>query len=73
MDVSYKKLWIVLLQKGLTKIQLREGAGFSSATQTKLNKNELVALSVLVSICRYLQCDIGDIMEVLKNGEIKEK
>ena len=42
---------------------------FSRATLTKMNKNENVALSVLVNICRYLKCDIGDIMELLPEGD----
>lgn len=65
MDVSYKKLWIVLIEKGLTKEKMiREGI-VSRATITKMNKDKIVALSVLIKICRYLKCDIGDIMEVL--------
>lgn len=65
MNVSYKKLWIRLIEQGKTKMDLRKGANFSPATLTKLNKNELVALSVLVNICHSLKCDIGDIMEVI--------
>ena len=69
MDVSYKKLWIMLIEKGIKKDQLIADGMFSRATLTKMNKNENVALSVLVNICRYLKCDIGDIMEVLPIGD----
>lgn len=69
MDVSYKKLWIMLIEKGIKKDQLIADRMFSRATLTKMNKNENVALSVLVNICRYLKCDIGDIMEVLPKGD----
>ena len=69
MDVSYKKLWIMLIEKGIKKDQLIDDGMFSRATLTKMNKNENVALSVLVNICRYLKCDIGDIVEVLPEGD----
>ena len=69
MDVSYKKLWIMLIEKGIKKDQLITDGMFSRATLTKMNKNENVALSVLVNICRYLKCDIGDIMELLPEGD----
>ncbi len=64
MPVNYKKLWILLIEKGITKVQLREMAKISTATLTKLNKNEYVALEVLTRICKVLKCDIGDIVEV---------
>lgn len=67
MLVSYKKLWIMLIEKNMSKMELRQKAGFSPATLTKLNKDELVALSVLVNICKTLDCNIGDIMDVLKD------
>lgn len=69
MDVSYKKLWIMLIEKGIKKEKLIVEGLLSRATLTKMNKNEKVALSVLVNICRYLKCDIGDIMEVLPEGD----
>ena len=64
MPVNYKKLWILLIEKEITKVQLREMAKISTATLTKLNKNEYVALEVLTRICKVLKCDIGDIVEV---------
>ena len=64
MPVNYKKLWILLIEKGITKSQLRQMTNMSTATLTKLNKNEYVALEVLTRICRVLSCDIGDIVEV---------
>ena len=74
MEVSYKKLWILLIEKGLSKVRLRELADISPATLTKLNKDEHVALSVLVRICKCLECDIGDIMEVkYENSEIQKR
>lgn len=64
MPVSYKKLWILLIERGISKVQFREMAKISTATLTKLNKNEYVALEVLTRICKVLECDIGDIVEV---------
>lgn len=64
MQPNYKKLWILLAHKEISKVQLRKDLKMASSTLTKLNKNEVVALSLLLKICDYLKCDIGDIMEV---------
>ena len=61
MEISYKKLWVMLIQKDITKSQLRTDIGLSAGTMSKLNKGEEVALSILLRICDYLECDIGDI------------
>lgn len=63
--VSYNKLWKLLIDKRMKKKNLSEKAGISANTLAKMGKNELVSLDVLVRICRALQCDIGDIMEIL--------
>ena len=67
--VDYKKLWILLLEKKITKPQFRTKLGLSSATMTKLNKNELVSTEIIVRICKMLDCDIGDIVEVVRKGD----
>lgn len=64
--IDYKKLWILLIEKNMTKPQLRKAAEISPSTFTKLNKNELVSMDVLVRICNVLDCDIGDIAEIVK-------
>ncbi len=69
MSVSYKKLWVLLAEKEISKADLRKMADIAPSTMTKLNKNELVALSILVKICDKLNCDIGDIMEVIKTDK----
>lgn len=61
MRISYKKLWVLLIQKDITKVELKRDVGISAGTMSKLNKGEEVALSVLLRICNYLNCDIGDI------------
>lgn len=69
MKISYKKLWVMLIQRDITKVQLRAGVGISAGTMSKLNKGEDVALSVLLRICDYLNCDIGDICEAVRTGK----
>lgn len=70
--VDYKKLWILLLEKKITKPQFRVMLGLSPATMTKLNKNELVSMEVLVRICNALKCDIGDIVETIPVESIEK-
>ncbi len=65
MEVSYKKLWKILIDKGMKKKDLREVAGISWASVTKLSKGEPVSMEVLMKICKALGCDIGDIMELI--------
>ena len=64
-SINYKKLWILLLQKNISKQNFREMCNISTGTMTKLNKNQEVALSVIVKICNTLDCDIADICEVV--------
>ena len=67
MKMSYKKLWMLLIQKDISKAILRKDVGLSTGTMSKLNKGEEVALSVLMRICNYLDCDIGDICEIVRD------
>lgn len=69
MDVCYNKLFKLLIDKGMKRTELRLAIGISPNTLTKLSNNEYVSMEVLVKICRVLQCDVGDIMEVVKNPE----
>lgn len=70
MKISYKKLWILLIEKNISTVQFRKELNIASGTMTKLRKNEEVALSVLLRICEYLNCNIGDICDaVLDNNE----
>lgn len=66
MKISYKKLWVMLIEKDIAKSTLREATHLSPGTMSKLNKGEEVALSVLLRICDYLNCDIGDICEAVR-------
>ena len=65
MKIYYKKLWVLLIQKDITKPQLRKDLKLATGTMSKLNKNEEVSMSVMLRICEYLNCDIGDICEVV--------
>lgn len=66
MKISYKKLWMLLIERDITKPQLRKVLSLATGTMSKLNKGEDVALSVLLRICEYLDCDIGDICEAVR-------
>lgn len=66
MGVSYKKLFKLLIDRGMKKKDLQEAAGLSPASITKLAKDEYVRLEVLVKVCSALDVDIGDIMEVVR-------
>ena len=66
MSISYKKLWVLLIEKDITRAQMRRDLKIATATMSKLNKGEEVALSVLLRICEHLDCDIGDICSVIK-------
>ena len=68
MAVSYKKLWKVLIDRDMTKTQLRKESGISTGALAKLGKNENVNTEVLVKICNTLQCDLADIMELTEEG-----
>ena len=68
MAVSYKKLWKVLIDRDMTKTQLRKESGISTGALAKLGKNENVNTEILVKICNTLQCDLSDIMELTEEG-----
>ena len=70
MPVSYNKLWKLLIDKKMKRTDLRTTAKISTGTLAKLGKNESVSTDVLVRICRALNCDIGDIMEVLTEEKL---
>lgn len=65
MAVSYNKLWKLLIDKGMTKTQMRLQADISTTTLAKLGKNETVSMDVLLKICKLLDCNVGDIMDVI--------
>ncbi|WP_249030224.1 helix-turn-helix domain-containing protein [Tannockella kyphosi] len=66
MKISYKKLWILLIEKNISKPTMRKDLNLATGTLNKLNKSEEVSLSVLIRICDYLNCNIGDICDVVR-------
>lgn len=66
MRMNYKKLWIMLVEKEISQATLRKDLSIATGTMTKLRKNEEVALSVLLRICEYLDCNIGDICDAVR-------
>ena len=65
MAISYNKLWKLLIDNHMRKKDLKEVADISAGTMAKIGKNETVSLDVLIKICKVLQCDIGDIIEII--------
>lgn len=63
MSFCYKKLWKLLIDRDMTRADLRKATGISTATLAKLSKGEDVKTSILLRICNALKCDAGDIME----------
>lgn len=66
MKISYNKLWKLLIDKNMKRQDLCSVTKISAATMAKLGKGENVNTDVLVRICRALDCDITDIMEIDK-------
>jgi putative transcriptional regulator len=66
MDVSYNKLWKLMIDKGINKSELRSLTGIGTNTLAKLSKNQQVSMDVLMKICSKLNCDISDICEFIK-------
>lgn len=64
--ISYKPLFKLLLEKDMTKTQLRESIGFSTSTLAKMSKNEYVSLETIDNICMFLDCRIEEVIEVKK-------
>ena len=69
MTVSYKKLWKLLIDRDMKNKDLLAAAGISQSSLSKMRRNENVNMDILVKVCTALNCDIGDIMEIIKNNE----
>lgn len=65
MAISYNKLWKLLIDRKMSKADLRKAAGIAPNTMTRLRRDEEVTLAVLKKICSTLEVDIGDVMEFL--------
>ena len=69
MQLSYNNLWKLLIDRNIKKQELKEATGLGSTTMTKLNSNQLVSMEVMMKICFFLQCDIGEVMSFNFNKE----
>ena len=63
-NISYKKLWKLLIDKNLKKKDLQKMAGISSSSIAKLGRNENINTEIINKICKALDCDTSDIMEM---------
>ena len=64
MSINYKRLWKMLIDKDMSKADLREKTGIAPSTFSKMSRNEYVSMEVLVRICNALRCQLSDIVEV---------
>ncbi|MBQ9986515.1 MAG: helix-turn-helix transcriptional regulator [Oscillospiraceae bacterium] len=64
MKISYNKLWKLLVDKKMSKADLRKVAEIAPNTMTKMRRDEVVSINVLLRICDKLDCNIGEIMDV---------
>ena len=69
MAVSYERLWKLLIDRKISKTDLRKASGIAPNTMTKLRRNEEVTLTVLGKICKVLEADYGDIIEYVDKGD----
>lgn len=69
MAMSYKKLWKQLIDRDMTRGDLHRVSGVALSTFTKMSNGECVATNVIERICKALNCDVGDIMEVVPGKE----
>lgn len=70
LQVTYKPLWKLLIDRDMKRVDLRNATGLSAATIAKLGRDENVTTGVLVRICQALNCQIVDIVEVLESDGI---
>lgn len=68
LSISYNKLWKLLIDHGMKKKDLQQASGVSAASIAKLGRNGNVTTEVLLKVCKALDCDISDIMEIVKES-----
>lgn len=69
MSISYNKLWKKLIDEGMNKGDLREKTGLSTGTIAKMTNGESVTLKIMEKICTELNCDIGDVVEIISDNK----
>jgi hypothetical protein len=68
MKLQYNKLWKILIDKNMNKVQLREAAGISRNSLAKLDKNEPVSMEVLMKIATAFDCRVEDLFESVQDS-----
>jgi DNA-binding Xre family transcriptional regulator len=69
MAVSYNKLWKLLIDKKMNKTELKKAAGVSWGAVTKMSKDENVSMDILIKVCKALNCNVGDIMDIISDQD----
>ena len=69
MAICYNKLWKLMIDKNINKTQLCEKAGITTNAMAKFGKNETVQVEILAKICKVLDCNVEDIMEVITEND----
>ena len=69
MAVSYNRLWKLLIDKGITKTEMRKKAGISTSVLAKMGKNESVSMDTLTKIATALECGLDNIVEIQNDAE----
>lgn len=70
MLVSYDKLWKILIDRKMSRTELKDAAGISFNVLAKMGKNEFVSMDSLYKICQTLSCDIGEVVEFVNSGQV---
>ena len=70
MEISYKKLWKLLIDRDMKQKDFQSSAGISWASVTKLSKGEAVSMDVLIKVCKAMNCDIGDVVELIPKDNL---
>ena len=65
MKVIYNKMWKMLINKNMKRTDLLDEVGMGSATLAKMGRNEPVSMDIIMRICEYFSCNVGDIMDVI--------
>lgn len=65
MHISYRPLWVLLAKRNMTKKQLREESGISTASLAKMGRGDNLTTDVLLKVCEALECNMSDIIETV--------
>ena len=69
MTISYNKLFKLLIDRSQKKTEFAKAVGLSSNTLAKLSKNEYISMEMLLKICKYLECTVDEIMDILPDKD----